>query len=52
MERKCKWLYADWCHKPPTQEQVEIGDIHQEKCYWYCYGDVTQCPDYEETKSQ
>ncbi len=44
----CKYLYADWCHKDPTKEEIESGYTHQEKCHWYCYGKVEDCPDYIE----
>ena len=34
----CKWLYADWCHKPSRCEDS------QEKCISYEEG---RCPDFE-----
>jgi len=40
----CKWLYADWCHKP---SRCKDG---QEKCFCYYRNDM--CVDYEPPKTQ
>jgi len=37
-KKKCKWLYADWCHHPENE--------HQEKCCFYF--DNYLCPQFEE----
>jgi len=40
--KRCKWLYADWCHNP---NRCING---QELCM--CYFNNEKCPDYEPSK--
>jgi len=39
-QKKCKWLYADWCHHPDDEEQ--------EKCGFYF--ENYKCPGFNEEK--
>jgi len=40
----CKWLYVDWCHRPPNKDEEEYNHI-QEKCHSYLHNN--ECPNYE-----
>ncbi|MFA5132805.1 MAG: hypothetical protein WC444_05790 [Candidatus Paceibacterota bacterium] len=35
----CKFLHGDWCHNPSSEIQ--------EQCFFYCYGEMSDCPDYK-----
>lgn len=51
-KKPCRFLHADWCHKPKTEEQIEMGDTHQENCHWYTHGRMKDCSEYEPVLSK